>query len=205
MPVYGITQLAKYIPGNFFHLAGRVTLGVADGHKAGPLVKSAIWEIGAIAAAAVICSVWFIPLLLDGVTYGVAAVLFLLALLATGTFAQRYLSVLVRRALLWYVGFLFVSGVLFFCILQMLTSDANLLPVFPGICSAYIIAWLAGAVTPGAPAGIGIREVVIFALLESLAGHSELLIAIVLSRAVTAAGDVLFYVYALGLRAGDHR
>ena len=46
------------------------------------------------------------------------------------------------------------------------------------------------------PAGIGIREVVMFALLQSVVGETELLVAIVLSRAITAGGDILFYLLA---------
>lgn len=69
----------------------------------------------------------------------------------------------------------------------------------PRICSAYVIAWLAGAITPGAPAGIGIREVVMFALLQPVVGESDLLVAIVLNRAITAGGDTLFYFFALAL------
>ena len=33
---------------------------------------------------------------------------------------------------------------------------------------AYVIAWLAGLVTPGAPAGVGVRELVMYALLPYL-------------------------------------
>ena len=197
VPVYGVTQLAKYIPGNVFHLAGRVTMGISAGHSAGALLKSVVWEIAAIVAAAVVFAVWIAPLLLDGVTYVTATILFAVALLTIGLIAQRFFSILVRNAILWYVGFLFTSGVLFFATIQLLLPNEDLLTAFPVICSAYIIAWLAGLITPGAPAGIGIREVVIFALLKSLVGHSDLLVAIVLSRAITAGGDALFYVFAL--------
>ena len=197
VPVYGVTQLAKYIPGNFFHVAGRVTMGMSVGHNAGALVKSAVWELGAIATSAMVFAVWLAPSLFDGVTHVTAAVLFAIALVTMSVAVQRYFSAFVRRAMLWYVGFLFVSGVLFFATIQLLLQEENLLAAFPSICSAYIIAWLAGAITPGAPAGIGIREVVIFALLKPLVAHSDLLIAIILSRAITAGGDALFYVYAL--------
>lgn len=197
--VFGVTQLAKYIPGNFFHLATRQTIGMADGHEAMPLLKSAIWEFGAIVTSAVVFAVWLTPLLLHGVTYTYAGVLFLVALLTISVGAHRYFSALVMRAMLWYVGFLLLSGLLFYATLQLLTPDASLLHALPGICGAYIIAWLAGAITPGAPAGIGVREVVMFALLQSVVGQSELLIAIVLSRAITAGGDTLYYFYALAM------
>ena len=65
------------------------------------------------------------------------------------------------------------------------------------VCGAYVIAWLAGLVTPGAPAGIGVREIVMYALLHTLISQSDLLTAIVLARIVTVAGDLLFYLLAL--------
>jgi len=197
--VFGVTQLAKYIPGNFFHLASRQTIGMLDGHGAGALLKSAVWEFTAIVTSAVVFAVWLTPLLLHGISNTYASVLFVVALLTISVSAHRYFSPLVMRAMHWYIGFLLLSGLLFYATLQLLTPDTSLLHALPGICGAYIIAWLAGAITPGAPAGIGIREVVMFALLQSVVGQSELLIAIVLSRAITAGGDTLYYFYALAM------
>ena len=72
----------------------------------------------------------------------------------------------------------------------------SLFSVLPGIFSAYAIAWLAGAITRGAPAGIGIREVVMFSLLQTVVAETDLLLAIVLNRAITAGDDSLFYLFA---------
>lgn len=125
--------------------------------------------------------------------------LFAVLLLIVSVGAQRYLSPFVMRAALWYVAFLLLSGLLFYATLQLLLPGTSMLHSLPRICSAYVIAWLAGAITPGAPAGIGIREVVMFALLQPVVGESDLLVAIVLNRAITAGGDTLFYFFALAL------
>ncbi|HSN71073.1 MAG TPA: hypothetical protein VLT59_06165 [Steroidobacteraceae bacterium] len=61
--VFGVTQLAKYIPGNFFHLASRQTVGMSDGHEAMPLLKSAVWEFAAIMSSAAVFGLWLGPLL----------------------------------------------------------------------------------------------------------------------------------------------
>ena len=144
-------------------------------------------------------AVWLTPLLFVNVSYTYAGVVFVAALLTMSVSAHRFFSLLVMRAVLWYVAFLLLSGLLFYVTLQLLVPEVSLLFALPGICGAYIIAWLIGAITPGAPAGIGIREVVMFALLQPIVGETELLLAIVLSRAITAAGDVLFYFYALSM------
>jgi uncharacterized membrane protein YbhN (UPF0104 family) len=64
---------------------------------------------------------------------------------------------------------------------------------------AYIVAWLVGLATPGAPAGVGVREVVLYSLLKPFVSDSDLLTAIVLGRMVTVAGDLAYYVVALGM------
>ena len=197
--VFGVTQLAKYIPGNFFHLASRQTVGMSDGHEAMPLLKSAFWEFGAIMSSAVVFGLWLGPLLFDGVSYGFGALLFVVLLAIVSVTAQRFFSPFVMRAVLWYVAFLLLSGLIFYATLQALLPEVSLLQALPGICSAYVIAWLAGAITPGAPAGIGIRELVMFALLQPVVAESDLLVAIVLNRAITAGGDTLFYFFALAL------
>ena len=197
--VFGVTQLAKYIPGNFFHLASRQTIGMSDGHEAMPLLKSAVWEFAAIMSSAVVFAVWLGPLLFEGFSFALGGVLFVAAVGIVSLGAKRYCSVFVMRAVLWYVAFLLLSGLVFYATLQLLVPKTSLLPVLPGICSAYVIAWLAGAITPGAPAGIGIREVVMFTLLQTVAAESDLLLAIVLNRAITAGGDTLFYLIATAL------
>lgn len=57
----------------------------------------------------------------------------------------------------------------------------------------YALAWVAGFLTPGAPAGIGIREVILAAAFTQLYGESIALGITLSLRAVTMAGDVLAF------------
>ena len=50
--IHGISQLAKYAPGNVFHLAGRQAMGMAAGVSGKALAKSTLWELGFSAIAA---------------------------------------------------------------------------------------------------------------------------------------------------------
>jgi uncharacterized membrane protein YbhN (UPF0104 family) len=201
--VFGVTQLAKYIPGNFFHLASRQTIGMHDGHDAGALLKSAVWEFGTLMSSAIAFGIWVTPLMLTNVSYTYAGVVFFATVFVISFSAQRYFSPLVMRAVLWYSGFLLLSGLLYFATLQLLVPETSLFDALPGIVGAYVIAWLLGAITPGAPAGIGVREVVMFALLQPVVGQTELLVSIVISRVITAGGDILFYFGALSMQ--EHR
>lgn len=48
-------------------------------------------------------------------------------------------------------------------------------------------------VTPGAPAGVGVRELVLLLLLKGLAADTDLIMAVLLGRLVTVIGDLLFF------------
>ena len=60
--VYGLSQLGKYIPGNVFHLAARQAIGMAEGVAPARLAKSALWELGTIATAALSFAILILPL-----------------------------------------------------------------------------------------------------------------------------------------------
>jgi uncharacterized membrane protein YbhN (UPF0104 family) len=64
-----------------------------------------------------------------------------------------------------------------------------------------VLAWLAGLVTPGAPAGMGVRELVLLFMLNGIVIEEDLLMAIVLSRIVTVMGDVLYFTVAFMIKA----
>jgi len=61
------------------------------------------------------------------------------------------------------------------------------------VLSIFSLSWLAGFLTPGAPAGIGVREAVMIALMEGIIGTSNSLIISVLFRLVTITGDVMMF------------
>lgn len=54
---------------------------------------------------------------------------------------------------------------------------------------AYIIAWVLGFVVPGAPGGIGIREMALTLLLSSVMGRETVAVLSVLHRMITVIGD----------------
>src|SRR3546814_13370918 len=52
--IYGVSQLAKYVPGNIFHLAGRQALGMVASIPSWTLARSSLWELALIAISALI-------------------------------------------------------------------------------------------------------------------------------------------------------
>ena len=188
--IYGQSQLAKYIPGNVFHIAGRQAIGMAEGVPAGRLAKSAAWEIGTIAAAAATFAVF---LVFPGDSLG-DAMAFAIVTTVAGISLHRLVSCSVAVAFLMYVVFFLLSGALFLAILKLL--DPGNTVALTTVFGAYVIAWLAGVATPGAPAGLGVREVFLYGILHSSISQADLLMAVVLSRLVTTGGDLLFYLAA---------
>ena len=59
--------------------------------------------------------------------------------------------------------------------------------------SVYAVAWFLGTVTPGAPAGAGVREAAMTAMLGGVMGTGEALAVSLLFRFTTTLGDVLFF------------
>lgn len=187
---YGLSQLAKYVPGNIFHLAGRQALGMAVGLPAGPLAKSTLWELGLIVAAGALFGCLATPLVWSKLPVYASAGAFGAILMGFFIALRRLLSPSVSAALLWQIIFLAISGAVFVGVLVLVTPTFS---AFSALCGAYVIAWLAGLVTPGAPAGVGVREFVLLFLLGERIPATDLLLAVVLVRIVTVVGDLLFF------------
>jgi uncharacterized membrane protein YbhN (UPF0104 family) len=199
---YGISQLAKYVPGNIFHLAGRQAIGMAASLPAWALAKSAIWELGLIALTATLFAFLIVPFFWGQVTFLIAMALFICSIITLVWFAFRWAGRWVASALSWYALFLTFSGVVFLMILSIVVPTSSVTaPLVIGVCGAYVVGWLAGLITPGAPAGVGVREFVLFTILQSVVAQGDLLAAIVLGRMVTIGGDLLFYFVAASMRS----
>ena len=67
----------------------------------------------------------------------------------------------------------------------------------------FLLAWLIGFITPGAPGGIGVREASVLVTTSAIMGPGPALLFAAATRIVTLGGDALF---ALGaLVAGQFR
>lgn len=196
---YGLTQLAKYVPGNIFHLAGRQIIGIAEGLPGLPLAKSAIWELVFLILAGALTGSLAIPCLLYEFSTKASIIAFTCAVCVLVFGISRSLGAWFARAFILHCVFLVVSGLVFAGIISLLVNNPRFL-LWPELWGAFILAWLAGLVTPGAPAGAGIREWVLILLLNKMIGENILLLAIVLGRLTTVIGDMAFFSYAFVLK-----
>lgn len=204
--IYGLSQLAKYVPGNIFHLAGRQALGMASGIPGGVLLKSTLWELGLIAAAGALFGWLALPLIVPGLTFAASALLLLASFALVGAALQQMVDRQTAAAFAWQTLFLLASGAIFIGLLYLIADDVRG-HVAHGLMigGAYIVAWLAGLVTPGAPAGVGVRELLLLFLLKGLVTEADLLMTVLIGRCVTVVGDLLFFMAAASIPAALHQ
>lgn len=218
--IYGRTQLAKYIPGNIFHFVGRHVYGRYAGLKHLPLICASGYETLGILFAASVMSLTGL-LLLDeyiiaisalsvlGILVIVMMLIFGLSILAPHVLKKvGYTDLPVKSLydLMIGLGSVYVIYILFFLIYGgILVSIVYAVHDFHDIWEVGIImitfsvAWIAGFVTPGAPAGLGVREAIIVALLTRLIDEPQSLMVALIFRLVSLFGDILFFAFAYWL------
>lgn len=195
-----LSQIGKYIPGNVAHYLGRSALAKARGVSFRETGVSSVVElilafvcavVIAAAALAIEPAAWEVF-----ATRGGQATLGLLAAAAV-TFA----------AIVWMrvkgIAIVPLLGPISIVLLSQLFAGASFYGVVIGLggeiapvaaIGAFVGAWLIGFVTPGAPAGIGLREAIIIALVSSIGGAALAIAAALLHRALTAILDAGFAV-----------
>jgi hypothetical protein len=182
--VYGRSQIAKYLPGNCFHLVGRQLLGRALGHSQGALAAASLLEAVLLLALAASLAVPLARPWLGGWTASlpVAAVAGLGLLWAGGRFLPgrrwplpgmaRAGGRLLATALACHGAFFALAAGLLW-LLTVVVSGGAIGPPGPLMClSALALAWAAGFVVPGSSAGLGVREAVLIVALEGALGAS---------------------------------
>ncbi len=205
-PSFGVTQVAKYLPGNVLHYVGRHIWLTRRGVAHSVVVTAAIWEAALMAGTALLCgSVTAIlfpfaelklgPLDLSIVLKVVAPVLVVGALgaLAVRRFVPRLVdlvppaSTLIQAGLVLFAFFL-AQGFLF----SLLFYAVGVSPRPAGLAIASL-SWAVGYLTPGAPGGLGSREAALVALASPLVGVADALILAGLFRLVTTVGDLICF------------
>lgn len=211
--IFGRSQILKYLPSNVLHLAGRYTMARAAGAPHGSLIFSTGAEAALlIMAASTIAVVFALPLFLRyvvgtfGTHYGPIAILAALGILLLGSLwwlrregmLTHRLGVMTFAAYCLYLCFFLANGLLLWLLLAAVDSGARHDPFSAlGVAAA---AWIGGFVVPGAPAGLGIREVILTSGLD-MAGYGTSALAAALGyRIVTFGGDVIVALVSLILR-----
>jgi len=222
----GLSQLAKYVPGNIAQHAARAAIAVRGGMAPTSLVVTVAQETVLAVAASV--AVGLLALLASGrglaslgsehfnvlmISSGVLCVAVLLLSISLG--AKRYrpsgriadllatLTTLPGRratgkALSAYAFNYLLIGVGLWCVAVALEESENM--TYAVLTSAFALSWLLGFLTPGSPAGLGAREGIMLMLLQGVASSEKLVVFVLLARVVTMVGDVISFVGAAMLQ-----
>jgi glycosyltransferase 2 family protein len=211
--VHAITQVAKYLPTNTLHLVGRHAVLRRRGLSDVTLLGAGLSEIvllllaaGGLAALGA-CDELATHLDLDQRSLAImGAVIAALVLIAVGAIRVNR-TVFVSPFLTWraaagatvaisaYCIFFTLSGV----ILWVLLTRALRVPVPPDIVrltSYAAISWSIGFVSPGAAAGIGVRETILILLLAGAVESAPATSTAVAYRLVTTLGDLITWALA---------
>jgi glycosyltransferase 2 family protein len=224
LTLFGLTQPAKYLPGNFGHYAGRTVLAGRCGLRSSRVIFSIVLETSWLLVAAILvsCST-FLPARagLDGIDLPFLPLLkqafLLMAAVALPLISVRLLKYF--RGSSWLKGkeggelktppvpvlgaclVLYVANFLLMgCIAALLGEGVFRVGTHDlwRVIGIVATAWIAGYLVPGSPAGLGVREAVLVAALGPLWGGTAATGATLLLRLVTIAGDGLVFLIALG-------
>ncbi len=213
--MYARSQVAKYLPGNVLHFGGRHALGVAAGFAHGALAQAALLEAASLllASAAVAAggAAFFVHLpgrvsavRLAALLLGAAAAPFALNAVArradrlrrwgwrpldTGALARDVLPALAVHAAFFLGAGLVLLGI----VSRTAPGAAGGIAVTGRVLAAFALAWILGYVTPGAPAGLGVREAVLTAALAPALGDAAALESALLLRVATVMGDAVYF------------
>ncbi len=205
--IYLQTNIAKYLPGNVWHYYGRISAAKNAGVSTSAATLSVLLEPLLMVAAALVIAMLATQtvkansLLQTLPMLGLATVLiavhprflnlairFLgrMKAKATRTAVESSAFELVRypfRPLLGELGFLGLRGTGF--LLTLLILNPLELRQIPLVFRAFSLAWLLGTIVPGAPAGLGVFDATVLALLAQRFSPGLVISAIALYRLVS--------------------
>lgn len=214
--IYGLAQFGKYLPGNVGHHVGRVVLAKQAGVPAAATLQTMliemVWSIGVASgialfgvvlggdigvSSAALTLFFVVALMAPWAAWGVARTFFpkLLARVTNGTpIALPRLGTLMLASLLYLAAFM-VAGLVMDMHARLLFG-AQTSHVFM-LTAIFAWSWIAGYITPGAPAGLGVREAVLVSSLTPIYGASVAVGLTLSLRVVTTLGDGMVFLIAI--------
>ena len=216
---YVCSFLPKYIPGNVAahglrtHLAAQAGVPVMVSMKS--FVLEAIFALGTAAAVSLPGAVYYRPEVMDRFfNWLVAAVvLVLIMVVAAKRFKLKYINELglttphrlgaYFKVFSLFMVVWFVSGVAHWCLANALSvySVSNL----PKLTVAVSASWALGFISIFAPAGLGVREAVLYFFVKDWMQRADLILFVTLSRLLMFGAEVFLTIGFLLYRRFAHR
>lgn len=221
--IFTLAQFAKYIPGNIAHHAGRIALAKSRGFALSRVVLTMSLEVGWTIVAACILVTASLPLIGQKIfetSQALPSVFQLVLVIIAGITLPIIGGWVIFRwrpgplRMLFGEAEVITPGIrpLLFCLLiymlcfflMGLASDLLSRSLF-GVTESYVclltgafaVAWVAGFITPGAPAGLGVRETILLGILSPVYGPGIAAGIAIALRAVTTLADGLTFLTAV--------
>ncbi|GHU13784.1 hypothetical protein AGMMS50225_24410 [Betaproteobacteria bacterium] len=220
--IMGITQIAKYVPGNIAQHVSRAALALSRGMNPGVFAATVIIETLLVMSAAALVGISFWLLAgehydalnttfwwsLGGLCAGVAcATLVMIALLRSlpklrnrYRCFQRWITAEIRvpspsiisQTIVAYCLSYVVIGLAFWCVAQGVVTGK--MPGYLYLTATFSLAWLVGFIAPGLPAGLGAREGIMTIFLAGKMESSDMLNLLIGMRLASASGDLSCFI-----------
>lgn len=210
-----LSQIGKYIPGNVAHYLGRIALARRYGYTAAHVTFSigyeVIWTIVTAVAFAAAAFLYVGPSIISAApalppvwVIGLLPAALLIAPVIVTRLLNSWRPAILRRLLgdadiglpsplvagqciAGTAVNISINAVTFLIMLnQLVTVNLHAATL---ITLVFVSAWLLGFLFPGAPAGLGVREAVLIAVLGPEFGVAEIALAALLHRIVNIAGN----------------
>lgn len=212
------SNLLKYVPGNVFQYIGRNEIAVERGLKHSEVGMATILEVVTNLLAAIILGGCFY---FDGfqkvvMRFGKELIMIAIAgaiIVLTAVFfvwykkkaiLQKYIDILnnnhnkltiMKNLIFFMFNALSNAGLYIITLVLVLNMRLNLQDIYV-LSGAYILAWITGFVIPGAPGGIGIRELVMTILIPGSLDVKTILLGLVIYRFINIFGDIFGFLFA---------
>lgn len=224
MEIMAVSQLAKYLPGNFGHHVGRVGMALARGIDSTPLLLTLYSETVLTVCAGVVIGVLGVSLGVIAIGVDADVLLATVIMLAFAWFAglaliSHFLPVMIgklsgrapsgyplaswpryptlMRVMLAYVANYLFIGLGMFCLATLAFPERS--HDFFLLAGGFAVAWIVGSLTPGAPAGLGVRDAALLGIISTAYSASDAALLVVMLRLSTLLGDLITFLCGLAL------
>ncbi|MCL2188341.1 MAG: hypothetical protein FWC16_04675 [Defluviitaleaceae bacterium] len=228
MVVYTMSNVYKYIPGGVMYVLGRNKIAVdTEDLSHAKVAVATVLEGASIAIAAVTIAIVFsfehsMYYIRQMENLAVIGVIVLIVIWAAIPIIYRFRhkinaqwrdikdssnklrpSLLLVRLCVAFV-LMFLWAFTFLATLMLLGQEMTL-GLGITVMGLYMLSWVAGFLTPGAPSGLGVREVVMLMFMGGALNEGILISAMVMHRMLTVIGDLSAYGIALAYAGAKKR
>ena len=218
--IYNITNMYKFIPGGLMQVIGRNRLALETknlGHgkvALSTLIEGVLWALAAIILSITYAFNYFVYYIRQLNTLLWLGLIFVFVMVISAFIFKRFqtrlqetinnirrnakrpLRIILTKHLLYMLIMISFWGLSFLATLTVLGQSFTLsLGIL--VAGLYILSWVLGYLTPGAPSGLGIREFVLLMSLGGIISEEILLQAIVVHRVLQIVGDIVAYVMSM--------